>query len=160
MTTNLTVKKTLAELYALWEKLGNVPTDSDGENLDEPFLHFTAGTPREDVWHWFEAQNPGFVVGDVMQGIRRLDAPAAPAVDTQHWAYQQGRLSGLAGDTTERGIMAFGLGFAGDTATANNTRMWIAGFDAGVTEAAQLKAAPPPANQSGDIGEGEYGQGS
>lgn len=76
MTTNSIAKKSLAELYALWAKLGDIPTDSNGENLDEPFLHFTAGTSREDVWHWFEAQNPGFIVGEVMQGIRRSDTPA------------------------------------------------------------------------------------
>lgn len=83
---------------------------------------------------------------------------AALAVDTQHWAYRQGRLSGLAGETTERGIMAFGLGCAGDATTARNTRMWLAGFDAGIAETAELKAAPPPANNWGDDGMRGYGQ--
>lgn len=83
MTKNSKAKMTLAALYALWDKLGDVPTEFDGDNvdcLDEPFLDFAAGTPREDVWHWFEAQNPGFIVGDVMQGIRPADAPDCEAV--------------------------------------------------------------------------------
>lgn len=74
--TSTTVRKSLSELYALWDKLGDVPTNHDTNSvqvLDEPFLHFGVGTPCEDVWHWFEAQNPEFIVGDVMQGIRKTE---------------------------------------------------------------------------------------
>lgn len=77
MTTNLNAKMTLTELYALWANLGDVPTVFDGDDVDcleEPFHTFPAGTPREDVWHWFEGQNSDFIVGDVMQGIRRSEA--------------------------------------------------------------------------------------
>lgn len=79
----------LGQLYALWDKLGDIPTvppagnegDDDDSTLpvgaegsiEEPFLHFPVGTHREDIWHWFEAQNPRFIVGDVMQGIRPPD---------------------------------------------------------------------------------------
>lgn len=55
-----------------------------------------------------------------------------PPVDTSHWAYQQGRIAGIAGNTSERGLMAFGLACAADAATARNTRLWLQGFDAGV----------------------------
>jgi len=70
------LRKPLEELYELWNALGNVPVsnrnDKPGaDTIEAPFLHFAAGTNREDIWHWFEAQNPGFIVGDVMQGIRR-----------------------------------------------------------------------------------------
>ena len=49
-----------------------MPVDeADCEIIEEPFLHFPAGTHREDIWHWFESQHPEFIVGEVMQGIRR-----------------------------------------------------------------------------------------
>jgi hypothetical protein len=76
MTETPTNKKTLAELYALWDKLGDVPTGFDGDYVDcleEPFLHFPVQTHRETVWHWFEAQHPDFIAGEVMQGVRRGD---------------------------------------------------------------------------------------
>lgn len=53
----------------LWEALGNVPIDDDGD-LVEPFMDFDAGTPREDVWHWFEDVCPDF----------QVYAPGEPAV--------------------------------------------------------------------------------
>lgn len=37
----------------LWNHLGDVPINEDGE-IQESFLHFEAGTDREDIWHWFE----------------------------------------------------------------------------------------------------------
>lgn len=87
--------------------------------------------------------------------------PAAPEIDTSHWAHRQGRLAGLSGNTTERGLMAFGLGCAGDSTTVKNTRHWLAGFDAGMLEAAELKAAarPTSGNAWGDDGMRRYGQG-
>jgi hypothetical protein len=68
--------KKLDELYPLWSKLGNIPTVEEGEDVDtiaEPFLHFPIGTHRESIWYWFEDQNPEFLVGEVMQGIRRTE---------------------------------------------------------------------------------------
>lgn len=37
----------------LWQKLGDVPVNDDGE-LEEKFLHFEEGTDREEIWSWFE----------------------------------------------------------------------------------------------------------
>lgn len=68
-------------------------------------------------------------------------ATAAPTVDTSHWAYLQGRTAGLKGARTERGLMAFGLGCAGDRQTEINTRLWLKGFDAGEVEAKDLADA-------------------
>ena len=59
--------KTLLELNKLWGQLGNVPVN-DNDELDADFLHFPKGTHREEVWHWFEDQNPEFSVGDIMTG--------------------------------------------------------------------------------------------
>lgn len=61
---------TLNALYKLWDELGNVPVSVDGQHLDADFLHFEKGVETETVWRWFEAQNPRFSVGEVMQGIR------------------------------------------------------------------------------------------
>lgn len=61
--------KTLNALFDLWDQLRDIPVD-DGGFLEQPFLHFGVGVHREDVWHWFEEQNPGFIVGDVQQNYR------------------------------------------------------------------------------------------
>lgn len=61
----------LEKLCELWEKLGDVPVTEDG-CLEEPFEHFNRGVDREEVWRWLETQNPGFVVGDMLQGISPL----------------------------------------------------------------------------------------
>ncbi|MFY0991006.1 hypothetical protein [Halomonas sp. C05BenzN] len=55
----------LESLKRLWKALGDTPTDATG-CLEEAFQHFPAGTQREEVWHWFEAQNPAFCVGELM----------------------------------------------------------------------------------------------
>ena len=65
----------LRMLYDLWDQLGDIPVaDGTGElaadTLEEEFLGFEPGTPREEVWRWFEAQHRDFRVGDVQQGIR------------------------------------------------------------------------------------------
>ena len=67
---------TLKQLYALWDCLSDVPVseDEDGALItDGPFLRFELGTPIEDIWHWFEDQNPNFICGEVMSGIRRTE---------------------------------------------------------------------------------------
>lgn len=60
----------LTTLYSLWDVFGIIPINDD-EELEVPFLHFSPGTHREDVWRWFESQNPAFLVGEVLAGIRR-----------------------------------------------------------------------------------------
>lgn len=66
----------IEDLFKLWKKLGDVPTfpesteEFDVDSIEEPFLHFGIGTHREDIWHWFEAQHPEFLVGKVMSGNR------------------------------------------------------------------------------------------
>jgi hypothetical protein len=62
----------LAALYALWDELGDVPVDDSGR-IQARFGCFDAGAPRDEVWRWFEAENPQFVVGEVMQGRRVPD---------------------------------------------------------------------------------------
>lgn len=62
--------------------------------------------------------------------------------DKSHWAYAQGRTSGLAGDTTRRGLMSFGLSCAATEVDARNTKLWLAGFEAGLEEKEARRTAP------------------
>lgn len=55
-------------------------------------------------------------------------------VNHPKWAFDQGKQAGLANNTTERGLMAFGLSCAATDLDARNTRGWLAGFDAGQGE--------------------------
>lgn len=40
-------------LEKAWKCLADIPIDAN-ERLEEPFLHFSAGTQKEDVWDWFD----------------------------------------------------------------------------------------------------------
>ena len=53
------------KLFKAWELLGDIPINDNGE-IDIPFLHFEVGVDREEIWHWFEAQNPEFSVAKAM----------------------------------------------------------------------------------------------
>lgn len=57
-------KRPMAELCDLWNKLADTCVTPDGEELDEPFLHFEKGDSLVDVWHWFEDQDAAFVVSE------------------------------------------------------------------------------------------------
>ena len=72
----------LPDLYRLWDRLAGIPVTRDGACLETPFLHFAKGAEKEAVWHWFEAQNALFVVGDALQGIRCIEAQRS--ADTSH----------------------------------------------------------------------------
>ena len=43
-----------AELEQLWHEFGDVPMDPETEQIEAPFLDFSVGTDREDIWHWFD----------------------------------------------------------------------------------------------------------
>ncbi|KKN11364.1 hypothetical protein LCGC14_1027040 [marine sediment metagenome] len=49
----------------LWEKLGDTPVNDDGE-IQVRFLHFSIGTDREAIWHWFENEFNLSVAKDLM----------------------------------------------------------------------------------------------
>lgn len=46
----------------LWNQFSDIPMDPETETMEEPFLHFPAGTSREDIWHWFDVNHPGGIV--------------------------------------------------------------------------------------------------
>lgn len=72
LTFGAELKCTLADLYALWDKLADVPV-AENSRIEEAFHCFDAGTPVHDVWRWFEKKHRSFIVGDVQQGIRVKD---------------------------------------------------------------------------------------
>lgn len=41
------------ELEDMWEELGDVPVNDDGEIL-RPFYFWDKGTHRGKIWHWFD----------------------------------------------------------------------------------------------------------
>lgn len=51
------------ELEDLWAQLEDVPMDPETEKLEEDFYpdnracFFSAGTDREDIWHWFDERH-------------------------------------------------------------------------------------------------------
>lgn len=50
----------------LWEEFGEVPMNSETEEIERSWKHFLPGTHREDVWHWFEEQFDISVAEDLM----------------------------------------------------------------------------------------------
>ena len=60
------VNKNLMKAKKLWAELEDVPMDCETECMDAPFLHFPAGTHREEIWHWFEKTFNVSVAEDLM----------------------------------------------------------------------------------------------
>lgn len=52
-----TLKERDSVLERLWAQLSDIPLDPETEVLEEPFLLFGKGTPREDVWQWFDERH-------------------------------------------------------------------------------------------------------
>lgn len=74
----VTSMETLAErdkrLEALWENLADVPMDPDTECMEGDFLHFPGGTPREEIWKWFDERHSRGVAHLLYRdGIDRTD---------------------------------------------------------------------------------------
>ena len=45
------------EIEALWQAFSDVPMNPEAEKIEAPFLHFPAGTDREEIWHWFDERH-------------------------------------------------------------------------------------------------------
>lgn len=43
-----------SELKTLWYKFGNIPINSETEEIEEAFLWFPVGTDRFEIWDWFD----------------------------------------------------------------------------------------------------------
>ena len=57
-----TLQERDAELERLWDEFADVPMNPETEEMEEPFLHFSAGTNREAIWHWFDERHSKGVV--------------------------------------------------------------------------------------------------
>ncbi len=55
----------LKEAKKLWGELTDIPINDD-EEIDEDWREFLKGTPREDIWHWFEKKYNISVAKDLM----------------------------------------------------------------------------------------------
>jgi hypothetical protein len=42
------------ELQKLWDEFSDILINPETECIESAFLHFPAGTHREDIWHWFD----------------------------------------------------------------------------------------------------------
>ena len=54
---NKNVKLTEKMQRELWEQFDDYDID-ENECITKQFLHFPAGTHREEIWHWFEERGP------------------------------------------------------------------------------------------------------
>ena len=63
-----TLRERDAILELLWKQFEDVPMNPETEKIEAPFLHlpmndedylvyFDIGTPREDIWHWFDERH-------------------------------------------------------------------------------------------------------
>lgn len=41
-------------LEDLWDQFADIPMDPATEKMEAEFLHFPAGTDREEIWKWFD----------------------------------------------------------------------------------------------------------
>ena len=64
-------------LEELWAEFGDVPMNPKTECIESDWLHFPAGTHREEIWHWFE-ETFDCRVADLMYGIRESRRTEAP----------------------------------------------------------------------------------
>lgn len=52
-----TLEERDAKLEELWKLFGEIPMYPDTECMEDNFLHFPAGTHREEVWKWFDQRH-------------------------------------------------------------------------------------------------------
>lgn len=56
----------ISEAKELWVQFGEIPTNPETECIEEEWHGFSAGTFREDIWHWFEENFNVSVAEDLM----------------------------------------------------------------------------------------------
>ena len=55
----------LLTLVELWDIFSGI-TVNENDEIEEDFLSFPAGTPKTDVWHWFDERCPNNLHDDLM----------------------------------------------------------------------------------------------
>lgn len=64
----------LLTLKELWDKFSDVPVNNDDE-IEEGFMCFEAGTPKFDVWHWFDERCPKNLHDDLLYPKEDVQQP-------------------------------------------------------------------------------------
>lgn len=54
-----------ARAKKLWKELSFIPVNENGQ-IEQQFDEFSIGTPREEIWHWFEENYNLSIVNDLM----------------------------------------------------------------------------------------------
>lgn len=49
-----------------WDELGDIPMNPETERIEVEWNGFSAGTHREEIWHWFEETFDVSVAEDLM----------------------------------------------------------------------------------------------
>ena len=44
-------------LEKLWSQFADVPMNPETECIEEPFMGWSAGSDREEIWHWFDQRH-------------------------------------------------------------------------------------------------------
>lgn len=57
-----TLKDRDQRLEKMWDTLTDVPVDPYTDRIEEQFMHFPAGTEREEIWKWFDERHSKGVV--------------------------------------------------------------------------------------------------
>lgn len=52
-----TTAKADAWFEEMWRQLTDIPMDPVTERIEQPFFHWPSGTPREDIWRWFDERH-------------------------------------------------------------------------------------------------------
>lgn len=50
----------------LWQRFGDIPMNTQTEEIEEKWNGFSVGTHREEIWHWFEETFGVSVAKDLM----------------------------------------------------------------------------------------------
>ncbi len=56
----------ISQAKELWVQFGEVPMNPETEEIEAEWHGFSAGTHREDIWHWFEETFNVSVAKDLM----------------------------------------------------------------------------------------------
>ena len=45
------------DIERLWDLFEDIPMDPKTECMEDDFIYFKFGTPREDIWRWFDEKH-------------------------------------------------------------------------------------------------------
>lgn len=66
-TATIHTPLTQRQIKALWRELEDIPFDEQ-ERIETYFAGFEKGTPREEIWHWFDQHHQGGVYPLLYEG--------------------------------------------------------------------------------------------